>query len=331
MEELKPQNQTSNDVRIIHNIENQTQEEMETDLPIEPVEQAKPKRRFVKKTSPDIDYDIVSDVLDKTANITIRDLIKVANPLRKQLNDASKVKRKPAKSTENKNTVAFIEDEDLNTTAAYTKIQIGRKKITVLVDCGAAKTCMSKALADELGLEIDAPSQSVFTLGNGTKQPALGMIYDVPVKVADSLMIPISVEVLPTCPSHFILGNNWFNRAKARIDFNKATLKVTYKNKTAELDITFLRKNETPKVNSYQQIYQNPVSITNNKLARDIIEDKNERSDYESEASSSEEESEHSSSSDDEEIEEELPVEINQDQLLLSLQEEDDVNINQEL
>ncbi|ORE12217.1 hypothetical protein BCV71DRAFT_144418, partial [Rhizopus microsporus] len=309
-------------------IEEQAQEEMETDLPIEPVEQTKAKRRAVKRSPPDINYDIVSDVLDKTANITIRDLIKVANPLRKQLNDASKIKRKPAKPTENKNTVAFIEDEDLNTTAAYTKIQIGRKKITVLVDCGAAKTCMSKALADELGLEIDAPSQSIFTLGNGTKQPALGIIYDVPVKVADNLTIPISVEVLPTCPSHFILGNNWFNRAKARIDFNKATLKVTYKNKTAELDITFLRKNETPKVNSYQQTYQNPVCSTNNKLAKDSMDDEDERSDYASETSSSEDESEQSLSSDDDEVEEELNAEMKQDQLLLPLQEEEKNEVN---
>lgn len=328
LEELKPQNQASNDARIAHNIEEQAQEEMETDLPIEPVEQTKAKRRTVKRSPPDINYDIVSDVLDKTANITIRDLIKVANPLRKQLNDASKIKRKPAKPTENKNTVAFIEDEDLNTTAAYTKIQIGRKKITVLVDCGAAKTCMSKALADELGLEIDAPSQSIFTLGNGTKQPALGIIYDVPVKVADNLTIPISVEVLPTCPSHFILGNNWFNRAKARIDFNKATLKVTYKNKTAELDITFLRKNETPKVNSYQQTYQNPVCSTNNKLAKDSMDDEDERSDYASETSSSEDESEQSLSSDDDEVEEELNAEMKQDQLLLPLQEEEKNEVN---
>lgn len=198
LKEFKPQNQISSDTRIIHNFEEQAQEEMGTDLPIELVEQTKSKRRVVKRSPPDIQYDIVSDVLDKTANITIRDLIKVANPLRKQVNDTSKIKHKPTKPIENKNTVAFIEDEDLNTTAAYTKIQIGRKKITVLVDCGASKTCMSKALADELGLGIDAPSQSIFTLGNGTKQPALGIIYDVPVKVADNLTIPISVEVLPT-------------------------------------------------------------------------------------------------------------------------------------
>ncbi|CAO3678999.1 unnamed protein product [Rhizopus microsporus] len=58
LEELKPQNQASNDARIAHNIEEQAQEEMETDLPIEPVEQTKAKRRAVKRSPPDINYDI---------------------------------------------------------------------------------------------------------------------------------------------------------------------------------------------------------------------------------------------------------------------------------
>jgi hypothetical protein len=58
LEELKPQNQISNDTHIIHNTEDQAQEEMETDLPIEQVEPSKPKRRIVKRSPPDINYDI---------------------------------------------------------------------------------------------------------------------------------------------------------------------------------------------------------------------------------------------------------------------------------
>ncbi|KAG1224064.1 hypothetical protein G6F67_009562 [Rhizopus microsporus] len=73
--------------------------------------------------------------------------------------------------------MALIEDDEFNTTAAYTHVFIGDKKIKALVDCGAAKTCMSKALADALQLEIDDSSECVFTLGNGTKQPTLGLYY----------------------------------------------------------------------------------------------------------------------------------------------------------
>ncbi|KAG1606482.1 hypothetical protein G6F45_013972 [Rhizopus arrhizus] len=100
----------------------------------------------------------------------------VAAPtLRRKLASACRPKRIPVTET-SKETMAVIEEDDIHTTAVYSKINIGDKTVKVLVDCGAAKTCMSKSLADALGLEIDAASESVFTLGNGSKQPALGVI-----------------------------------------------------------------------------------------------------------------------------------------------------------
>ncbi|CEJ05497.1 hypothetical protein RMCBS344292_19437 [Rhizopus microsporus] len=99
--------------------------------------------------------------------------------------------------------MALIKDEEFNTTAVYSHVFIGDKKIKALVDCGAAKTCMSKSLADELHLEIDAASESVFTLGNGTKQPALGLVYDVPIEVKKGLIIPCTLasKTVPMFPS----------------------------------------------------------------------------------------------------------------------------------
>ncbi|KAG0924807.1 hypothetical protein G6F29_012301 [Rhizopus arrhizus] len=204
-----------------------------------------------------------------------------------------------------KATFALIEDnDDYSTTAVYSKVSIGSKRIKALVDCGAAKTCMSKALADALNLEIDASSESVFTLGNGTKQPALGIIYDVPIQVEENMIIPCTVEVLPSCPSHFIIGNNWLNRSKARIDFNTSSLKVTYKNKNAELEISFLRKNEKPThVSSYEQTYKNPVSNTNSHLVK-RVHFQNEAIENSSEESSENEIEDESSSLDESEDEE---------------------------
>ncbi|KAG1136227.1 hypothetical protein G6F38_012209 [Rhizopus arrhizus] len=154
---------------------------------------------------------------------------------------------------------------------------------------------------------VDASSESVFTLGNGTKQPALGIIYDVPIQVEENMIIPCTVEVLPSCPSHFIIGNNWLNRSKARIDFNTSSLKVTYKNKNAELEISFLRKNEKPThVSSYEQTYKNPVSNTNSHLVK-RVHFQNEVIESSSEESSENEIEDESSSldeSDDEENDE---------------------------
>ncbi|EIE79980.1 hypothetical protein RO3G_04685 [Rhizopus delemar RA 99-880] len=294
---------------------------IDTDLPMEEVKRKTPRR---KSQQPVITYDIVSEVLDQPARISVRDLITTTPKFRRDLASACRIRRKSVEDLPQQ-TIAQIEDDDINTTAVYSKLNIGNKRIRALVDCGAAKTCMSKALADALNLNIDAASESVFTLGNGTKQPALGVIYDVPIEVKDSMTIPCIVEVLPSCPSHLIIGNNWLNRAKARIDFNSSSLKVFYKNQKAELPISFLRKQEAvPRVTSYTQTYQNPISLTNSTTKHVHFE--NENSEEDTEETSTEEEIEEYSSEDEEGSSEEEE----QDSLLILEDDlEQDVNIEE--
>ncbi|KAG1136502.1 hypothetical protein G6F37_013715 [Rhizopus arrhizus] len=186
---------------------------METDASVKGTTQEKQKRPRIKRTPPKIDYQIGKDVLDQKANISVRDLITVSPAMRRQLVGECR----PSHSTKinpNDQTMALIEDDDMDTTAVYSQVSIENKPIRALIDCGAAKTCMSKKLADELGLKIDASSESVFTLGNGTKQPALGVIYDVPLEVKRNMTIPCTIEVLPICPNQLIIGNNWLSSVK---------------------------------------------------------------------------------------------------------------------
>ena len=275
--------------------------EVDSDLPIE----IKPKPIRRKTMAPPIRYDIVSDVMNQKADISVADLMVAAPTLRRKLASACKPKRIPITET-SKETMAVIEEDDINTTAVYSKINIGDKTVKVLVDCGAAKTCMSKSLADALGLEIDAASESVFTLGNGSKQPALGVIYDVPIEVQEDLIIPCTVEVLPSCPTHLIIGNNWLNRAKAKIDFNSSTLKVSYKNKKAEIEIFFLRKNTPlPKMSSYIQSYQHPISSTNSKETKKVHFEDDKTDSEEDEVDEESEESTDEESTEEEEAEDE--------------------------
>ncbi|KAG1146906.1 hypothetical protein G6F37_011876 [Rhizopus arrhizus] len=189
--------------------------EVDSDLPIE----IKPKPIRRKTKAPPIRYDIVSDVMNQKADISVADLIVAAPTLRRSLANACKPKRIPVTET-SKETMAIIEEDDINNTAVYSKINIGDKTVKVLVDCGAAKTCMSKSLADALGLEIDAASESVFTLGNGTKQPALGVIYDVPIEVQDDLIIPCTVELYTKLPTS-ISSTNSKETKKAHFEDDK--------------------------------------------------------------------------------------------------------------
>ncbi|EIE85519.1 hypothetical protein RO3G_10229 [Rhizopus delemar RA 99-880] len=91
-----------------------------------------------------------------------------------------------------------------------------------------------------------------------------------------------------------------------------STLKVSYKNKKAEIEIFFLRKNTPlPKISSYIQSYQHPISSTNSKETKKVHFE-NDKAD--SEDDEVEEESEEST---DEESTEEEEVEDEEHSLLL--------------
>ncbi|KAI9327403.1 hypothetical protein BD770DRAFT_334436, partial [Pilaira anomala] len=143
---------------------------------------AKPRR---KRENPKINYDIVSSVFEQNSNIPVGDLLKVSPIMKRQFVSALRTPRKPRVTVpvEEPNNVnamqqelSFVEDDDEDTTAIYTDFVINGFKIRTLIDGGAAKTCMSQELVQRLGIQIDSPSQSIFTLGNSTKQRGLGII-----------------------------------------------------------------------------------------------------------------------------------------------------------
>lgn len=135
---------------------------MDMDLPVEKIKRKLPPQR-TKREQP--------------ANISVRDLTNTTPKFSKKLLSACRPKRKVLNNQVPQQTMAIIEYDDMDIIAVYSKVNIGNRRARILVDCLAAKTCMSKALADTLELSIDAASESVFTLGNGTKRPALGIIY----------------------------------------------------------------------------------------------------------------------------------------------------------
>jgi hypothetical protein len=197
-----------------------------------------------------ISYD-VNDILNRKADIDVKDLL-IAEPTLKR--DLIRAIREKTAKTNNKLTLNYFEDDDIDTTAIYTTFFINDIKIRSMLDTGSAKTCMSKKVADKLGLIIDAPSTSVFTLGNGTKQSSLGLIYDVPLSIGGKLVIPGAVEVLPICPANLIIGNNWMKRAKAKLNLEEHVVKVEYKGIKAQNEFIYTRTHEIEKINKVHNV-----------------------------------------------------------------------------
>jgi hypothetical protein len=272
------------------------------------IKTTKPRR---KRVIPKLNYDIVSTVFDQNSNIPVGELLKISPIVKRQFVNALKTPRQPkvipvasvtASTPATTQELSFVEDDDEDTTAIYTDFVINGFKIKTLIDGGAAKTCMSQELVEKLGLQIDSPSQSVFTLGNSTKQRGLGLIYDVPIKAGGVITIPGSIEVLPATPTPLIIGNNWLNRAKAVVDYEQKLLSVTYKGRMAEIPINFFKTTKGPIIQAVTKI---PVKAVEPQL-KTIVEDENATHD-DFETDSTEEytdddiSSEHSSTSDDDE------------------------------
>lgn len=192
-------------------------------------------------TQPNIKYNIADDVLTRKADIEVGDLIAASPYLKKQLRDVCRPTRRKQPTALN-----ALEEGEVVTTAAYAEVHVGDRKIKALIDCGAAKSCMSRSMLKMLGMEIDTPSTSVFTLGNGSKQPTLGIVQDVPIKIGDDISIPVNIEVLPQCPSHLILGIDWLNHSQAIINIKMGTLTVTYKRRKTVIPISYIKASSKP-------------------------------------------------------------------------------------
>lgn len=169
---------------------------METDASVKTTTQEKQKKPRIKRTPPKIDYQIGKDVLDQKANISVRDLITVSPAMRRQLVGECRPSQS-IKSNPNDQTMALIEDDDMDTTAVYSQVSIANKPIRALIDCGAAKTCISKKLADELGLKIDASSESVFTLHYGAKNLRIMLVSSIYQQNKNAKNVEFSEILLP--------------------------------------------------------------------------------------------------------------------------------------
>lgn len=260
----------------------------------------------------------VGHILDQNADIKMKDLLIVAPTVKRDLIRAIKVST--AKPRQNLS-LNFFEDDDIDTTAIYTDFYINEIKVKTMLDTGSAKTCMSKDLADKLSLSIDSPSTSVFTLGNGTKQASLGIVYDVPLNLGGNIIIPGSIEVLPICPANLIVGNNWMKRAKAKLNLEEKVIKVDYKGLRARNTFSYTRSNPNPRIKSSQLKYTFDGNTNNNVIAPNLILETSDQND-----SSEDEEEINGDEDDDDSEDDDLAIEPSDSESEMLLMLEDEYN-----
>ena len=118
------------------------------------------------------------------------------------------------------------------TTAMRCHIRIKGNPVVAILDSGAAVSIITAKLMRKLGLHIQKPSKTIVVTANENRTKALGIILDVKITIQD-IIIPINLQVIESMDETLLFGTDWFNKSRAKLDFENNTLNIRYLGKMA--------------------------------------------------------------------------------------------------
>ena len=204
---------------------------------LEPISQPQTNKQKIKfKPQPSIidqlePYDIATDILNMKSSATIGQWLQV--PTQKK-NLAKVLQRKKVPITEANH---LEPEEEKKTTAMRCHIRIKGNPVVAILDSGAAVSIITAKLMKRLGLQISGPSKTIVITANGSRSKALGVIENVKITIQD-IIIPINLRVIESQEETILLGTDWFNKSRAKLDFENNTLNVRYLGKRATINAT---------------------------------------------------------------------------------------------
>ncbi len=101
---------------------------------------------------------------------------------------------------------------------------------------------ITDTLRKKLGVIINRPSNTIFTMANGGKAPSLGRA-EIIIEIEDE-EIPVEVQVIDSRSEDLLLGNEIFRKLKVVIDYNKKIMTIKHNHKKYEVPIFFTKKEE---------------------------------------------------------------------------------------
>src|SRR5437667_12536211 len=112
---------------------------------------------------------------------------------------------------------------------------------------------MSRGLMDELGYEIDEPSNIIIKSANDQKNRSLGRINNVEI-LLEGEDIVTDVEVIENADELLILGNDWIWENVRSIDIEREEMKIRGKNGTRVIPIGFTKEMEEEEYESEEDV-----------------------------------------------------------------------------
>ena len=90
---------------------------------------------------------------------------------------------------------------------------------------------------EKLRLQPDRDSKTIVITANGNRAKALGIIDNVKIAL-QNIAIPINLQVIESSDETLLLGTDWFNKSRAKLDFGAHTLHIRYLGKQATINTT---------------------------------------------------------------------------------------------
>ena len=135
------------------------------------------------------------------------------------------------------------------------KAEIEDVEIDAIIDTGAAISAITRSLMEELGYKIDQSSNVVINTADGTRSRSLGKILDMELTL-NGINTSIDVQVIESKDRTLILGNDWLQKVKARIDMDKGKLSIKGANGLVDIPVEFFIKKEGNNEESEDEEYE---------------------------------------------------------------------------
>ena len=107
-------------------------------------------------------------------------------------------------------------------------------KIKVIFDTGATLSAMSMRLMKKLGIELEKEDENFTNGASGNQIKKFSYIRkEVEIK---NIKIPITFVIIESSLEEVLLGNNFLEMTKARIDYKTRKIEMRYNNKYFNID-----------------------------------------------------------------------------------------------
>ncbi|KAG9284925.1 hypothetical protein G9A89_006303 [Geosiphon pyriformis] len=112
-------------------------------------------------------------------------------------------------------------------TTMYTKAEVEGKAIRLILNSGFARSIITYQLMQQLKRNVNQPAQTVIITADGMKKTPVGEIDNF-LFIFDEIIIPVKVLVMDAPQYQALVGNNWLQKANAKLDWETQELQISY-------------------------------------------------------------------------------------------------------